>query len=71
LLSAIALGLCLAEEEAMTDGVNNPSSGDAIVPHSNAEPDDRWPLPYSVVVVVGSSGVLWALIIAAVRWLTV
>ena len=31
--------------------------------------EERWPLPFSAALIVGSSAVLWALIIAGVRWL--
>ena len=36
---------------------------------STAKPDERWPVLYSVLLAVGLSGALWALIIAGVRWL--
>ena len=32
------------------------------------EPEERWPLPYAAMLVTASSVVIWALIIAAVRW---
>lgn len=53
----------------MSDGVNNPLSRDAVAPSSKAGQSDRWPLLYSVMLIVGLSGALWVLIIAAVRWL--
>jgi hypothetical protein len=56
-------------EETMSDGVNNHLSRDAVAPSSKAEPSDRWPLLYSVMLIVGLSGALWVLIIAGVRWL--
>jgi hypothetical protein len=34
-----------------------------------ADEVDRWPLHQSVLLVVAASGLLWVLIIAAVRWL--
>ena len=32
------------------------------------EPEERWPLPYTAILVTASSVVIWALIIAGVRW---
>lgn len=31
--------------------------------------EDRWPVPYTAMLVTVSSACLWALIIAGVRWL--
>jgi hypothetical protein len=33
------------------------------------EDKDRWPVPYAAMLVTASSAVLWALIVAGVRWL--
>lgn len=33
------------------------------------EPEERWPLAYTAVLVAASSVVTWALIVAAVRWI--
>ena len=36
---------------------------------SEAEAEDRWPVPYTAMIVTVSSACLWALVIAGVRWL--
>jgi hypothetical protein len=40
----------------------------AVAAGTHDEPEERWPLPYTAVLVTASSVVIWALIIAAVRW---
>jgi hypothetical protein len=34
-----------------------------------SEAEDRWPVPYTAMLVTVASAGLWALVIAGVRWL--
>ena len=40
----------------------------AIAADAHDEPEERWPLVYTAMLLVASSVVTWTLLLAAVRW---
>jgi hypothetical protein len=39
------------------------------LPAAEKEPDERWPVPYAILFIVGVSVVLWTVLIALSSWL--
>ncbi len=53
----------------MADDRNTVAAEDPVAASRDEKRPDRWPLCRSALVITASSIALWALIIAAVRWL--
>ena len=59
----------LAADQRFIDQSSKSAVQDQILPIGwGGDGADRWPIAYTMVFVVGASGLLWALIIGAVNW---